>query len=725
MSASISSSVDNKGICTITWDHADSPINKLSEQALKEFEKEFRSAVENKDVKGVVITSAKDDFISGADLAMLKEFPNQPVEEVYKGLMKLHGLLRFMETCKKPVVAAINGIALGGGLELALACHHRVAADHKRVKLGFPEVKLGIFPGLGGTQRTPRLVPLQEALQFLTQGNNVDAAQALKMNFIHKVVPADKLLDEAKAIIENGGSCEQPWDVKGFRLPSGEIHSYKGFETFLGANGLLRKTTYGNYKGPQAILECVYHGLQLEILEGLTLEARKFVHIVRSTSAQNMIRTNFFSMNDANKLKDRPGDYPKSKVEKLGVLGAGLMGSGIAYASASVGIEVVLIDSTQEFADKGKAAIQKIVEKAAAKGKLTPENAQKILDRVTATTDYQKLEGATLLIEAVFENSEIKADVTKKATAVLPANAVIASNTSTIPISLLAQASKNQADFIGIHFFSPVDKMPLVEIIRGKNTSDECVAKALDYVQQIKKTPIVVNDSRGFYTSRCFATYTSEGIAMLAEGVPAAMIENVGRMSGMPMGPLEVADMVGLDVMEKVTEQTKKDLGDKYHDDPTYKIIKKLVIELKRLGQKNGKGFYDYGEKGQKHLWPELAELYPSKKELPSVQDLTDRLLIIQAIETIRCLEERVVLKPADADIGSILGWGFCPFYGGVASYVDTVGTKWLYDRATVLAERHGQRFSPPKLLKELASQNKKLYEHAWKAEKERVPATV
>jgi 3-hydroxyacyl-CoA dehydrogenase / enoyl-CoA hydratase / 3-hydroxybutyryl-CoA epimerase len=721
MTSSISSAIDADGVCTITWDLADSPVNKINANSLKEFEAALKSAVENEKVRGIILASAKEDFIVGADLAMLTGMRDRPVEQVFQEVMQMHQLLRYMETCKKPVVAALTGSAFGGGLEIALACHHRVMADSPKAKLGFPEVKVGIFPGGGGTQRLPRLVKLQEALKFLTEGRNASAQEALKDGMVHVVVPSDKVLAEAKKYIVNGGSAEQPWDQKGFRLPSGEIQSPKGAETFAAGNALLRKTTHGNYPGPAAILECVYHGLQLDIMEGLTFEARKFVHILRSDTARNMIRTMFYSMNDANKLKDRPEGFPKHKVEKVGILGAGLMGSGIAYASASSGIEVVLIDSAQELADKGKAAVQKIVEKQVSKGQLSPEKGKQIVERVDATTNYDKLKGCSLLIEAVFENREVKAEVTKKADAILPDDAVIASNTSTIPITLLGEAAKNQESFIGIHFFSPVDKMPLVEVIRSKKTNDETLAKALDYVQQIKKTPIVVNDSRGFYTSRCFATYTSEGIAMLAEGIPAALIENVGRMAGMPMGPLEVADMVGLDVMEKVTEQTRKDLGGNYHEDPSFAIVKTLVLELKRLGQKNGKGFYDYGEKGQKKLWTGLAERYPESKSLPTVEEMKERLLMIQAIETIRCLEERVVLKPADADIGSVLGWGFCPFYGGVISYVDTIGSKVLYDKASAFAERFGPRFSPPTLLKELAGQNKKFYDHVWQSGKERV----
>jgi len=722
MTSSISSSVDADGICTITWDLPDSPINKINEQNIGEFEAALKKAVEDKGVKGIIIASAKDEFIVGADLAMLKGMRERPVDEVFADVMKFHQLLRYMETCGKPVVTALTGSAFGGGLEIALASHHRIVSDQPKLKLGFPEVKVGILPGAGGTQRFPRLVKLQEALQIMTDGRNFGPEEALKLGAVHAVVPGNEVLAEAKKYIINGGSAEQPWDQKGFRLPSGEVHSPKGAETFSAANALMRKMTHGNYPGPIAIVECVYHGLQLDIMEGCTFEARKFVKVVRSETASNMIRTMFFSMNDANKLKDRPSGYPRHKVGKLGILGAGLMGSGIAYASAASGMDVVLIDSTQELADKGKASVQKIVGKQVAKGRLLPEKAKQIIDRVNATIDYESLQECSLLIEAVFEDRDVKAEVTKRAESVLPSDAVIASNTSTIPITLLGEVVKKQDNFIGIHFFSPVEKMPLVEIIRSKKTSDECLARALDYVQQIRKTPIVVNDSRGFYTSRCFATYTSEGIAMLAEGIPAPMIENIGRMAGMPMGPLEVADMVGLDVMEKVTEQTRKDLGGDCREDPSFAIIKMLVKDLQRLGQKNGKGFYDHGEKGQKKLWEGLKERYPNAESLPAVEEIKDRLLMIQAIETIRCLEERVVLKPADADIGSILGWGFCPFYGGVVSYVDTIGSKVLYEKASAFAERFGPRFAPPKLLKDLASQNRKFYDHAWQAEKERVP---
>ncbi|HEY9773070.1 MAG TPA: 3-hydroxyacyl-CoA dehydrogenase NAD-binding domain-containing protein [Planktothrix sp.] len=714
--SSIKSTIDNDGIAILTWDCPDSSVNKINEQSFADFKAAFKAAVENDKVKGIVITSAKSDFIAGADLAILQKLRDMAPKDVFAKVMEFHELFRFMETCKKPVVAAMVGSALGGGLELALACHYRVAANNPKLRIGLPEVTFGLFPGAGGTQRLPRLVKLQDALLLLTEGRQVSAEDALKYGIVHKVVEPNAVLDEAKAYIKNGGSCEQPWDVKGFRLPSGDIHSPKGFETFMGANGLLSKMTYGNYPAPAAILECVYHGLQLDVWEGCNFEARKFTKICRSDAARNMIRNNFFNMQAANKLKDRPKDVPPHQVKKLGVLGAGLMGSGIAYVSAKVGIEVVLIDSTQELADKGKAAAAKIVEGRVSKGKMEQKVGEELVNRIHATTDYSKLADCSLIVEAVFEDWKVKEEVNKKVDAVIAKDAVIASNTSTLPISKLAEAVRDQQNFIGIHFFSPVDKMQLVEIIRGKKTNDAAVARALDYVAQIKKTPIVVNDSRGFYTSRVFMTYCAEGIQMLMEGISPALIENAGRMAGMPMGPLEVADMVGLDTVQKIVAAAREDLGSEFDGEKMHQLVTKMVKEQQRLGKKNGKGFYDYLDKHQKQLWTGLKDNVDAKPIEADVESVKNRLLIIQALEALRCMEEHVVLHPADADVGSVLGWGFCPFHGGIASYVDTVGNKWLIEQTKQLEKTCGKRFAAPKLLLELDKENKSLYEHKWNA---------
>lgn len=710
MTSAISTVIDKDGIAVLTWNTPDSAVNLLTDKSLSDLDAAVKSAVENDQVKGIVLTSAKSDWVAGADLAMLEVLASLTPEEVYQRMMKVHASLRFMETCKLPVVAAINGTALGGGLEVALACHYRVAANNPKLKLGFPEVTFGLFPGAGGTQRLPRLVKLQDALRLLTEGKQVGPEEAQKLNIVHKVVAPDQLLEEAKAYIRNGGSAEQPWDVKGFRLPSDDIHSARGFETFVGANGLISKMTNCNYPAPIAILECVYHGLQLTIDEGSQLEARKFTKVIRSSVAKNMIRTMFFSMNNAAKLKDRPKHVPQQKVTKLGMVGAGLMGAGITYVSALSEIEVVLIDSTLELAEKGKAACAKLIEKRVARGKTTKEKSEALLNRITVTTDYAMLSDCSLIIEAVYEDPKVKEEVLKKIDAAANQDAVIASNTSSLPISSLAQNVSNQKNFIGIHFFSPVDKMQLVEVIRGKKTSDEAVATALDFIQQIRKTPIVVNDSHGFYTTRVFSTYTNEGVHLLSEGVAPALIENAGRIAGMPMGPLEVADMVGLDTVQRILAAAKTLLGDKFQDQVTLDIITRIVQNEQRLGQKNGKGFYDYNGK-EKRLWKGISTLIGKESVKPELESVQKRLLVIQAIEAIRCLEEGVVLEPADADVGSILGWGFCPFHGGIASYVDTVGTKWLLEEATRLEQTAGPRFAPPELLKQLGKENKRLFD--------------
>ncbi len=715
MKSVISTTIDKDGVAVLTWDMSDSPVNKLNEQSLKDFRTAFQAAVDDATVKGIVIASAKTDFIAGADVEMLQSLLQESPQKIFDALMEVHQLFRFVETCKKPVVAAMSGTTLGGGLELALACHHRVCANDPKIKIGFPEVTLGIFPGAGGTQRFPRLVKLPDALQLLTEGRQIGPAEALNFGIVHKVVAPDSVLSESKDYITSGGSAEQPWDKKGYRLPSGDVHSPQGFETFSAANGLLAKLTYGNYPAPRAILECVYHGLQLDIVEGCTLEVRKFIEIARSDAARNMMRTMFFSLNDANKLKDRPSGVAPQKIAKVGIVGAGLMGSGIAYSSAMAGIKVVLIDSSEELAEKGKAACAKIVSGRVEKGKLSNDKANETLDRIVPTTDYSALSDCSLIVEAVFEDRKVKAEVMAKIDAVIGKGAVLASNTSSLPITSLAQSVSNESNFVGIHFFSPVDKMQLVEVIRGKKTSDEALARALDYVQQIKKTPIVVNDSHGFYTTRVFSTYTAEGIHLLSEGVTPALIENAGRIAGMPMGPLEVADMVGLDTVHKITLAAKADLGNNFQDENLLSLLDEMVQNRQRLGRKNSKGFYDY-EGRQKRLWTELRQLAGGRTKTEDVEMVKRRLIVIQAIEAIRCLEEGVVMHPADADVGSVLGWGFCPFYGGIISFVDTVGSKWLLDQAIALAEHVGPRFAPPELLKEIARKNGKFYQHSWQA---------
>ena len=704
--------VDSDGIATIAWNMTDRSMNVLNEASMAAFGEKVYAAIKDARVKGVIVTSRKNDFLAGADLTMLRKFT-----DARAGMAngeKMMKLFRDIEKCGKPFVAAINGTALGGGYEICLACHHRIAADNPKALIGLPEVLLGLLPGAGGTQRLPRMIGVRAALPLLLEGKKLDPKRALAQGLVDKVVPAGELLAAAKQwlLTEGPQNAVKPWDKKGFKLPDGPVQSPKGYETFIAGNAMMREKTYGNYPAALNIMSCVYEGAQVDIDTGLRIENRYFVNCALGHQAKNMIRSLFFAIGDANKLVRRPKDVPAQSYTKIGVLGAGMMGAGIAHVSAETGLEVVLLDSTLELAEKGKGYSKGLLDKKVSQRRLGEAERDAVLARIKPTTDYVDLAGCELVIEAVFEDRGIKADVTRKAEAVLTSDAIFASNTSTLPISGLAEASRRAANFIGLHFFSPVDKMPLVEVIRGKETSDECLARALDYVKRIRKTPVVVNDSRGFYTSRVFATYVNEGLAMLAEGVSPALIENAGRMAGMPVGPLAVADEVSLELMYKVRQQTRKDLGKAYKAGAGDAISNLMVEKLKRLGKKAGKGFYDYPADGsKKRLWPGLADHFKPAKKQPDVRDVVKRLMYVQSVETARCLEEKVVTDPHDADVGSILGWGFAPFMGGTISQIHTFGVAPFVDECKKLAKAHGERFAPPKLLLDMAKKGEAFYE--------------
>ncbi len=617
---------------------------------------------------------------------------------------------RKVEKSGKPFVAAINGTALGGGFEICLMCHYRVVVDDPKIQIGQPEVKVGLLPGGGGTQRIPRLMGAMGALPLLLEGKSLDPKSALKAGLVHEVVPAAELIKEAKAYILGGGKAVQPWDEKDYKVPGGAPSTPGGTQIFAGANAMVSAKTMGNYPAPKAILSCVYEGLQVPIDAALRIEARYMAELMQNPASRNMIRSLFINMQRAQKLASRPKGAPDTPLQKIAILGAGMMGAGIAYVSAAAGLDVILIDSTDASAQKGKGYSEKLLDGAIAKGRSTPEKKAQLLARITPTTSYDGLAGCDLVIEAVFEDRGIKAEVTKRAAAVLPPRAVFASNTSTLPITGLAEAWRDAPTFIGVHFFSPVDKMQLVEIIRGKATSDATLAVAMDYVKRIKKTPIVVNDSRGFYTSRVFGTYTREGVTMLSEGIAPALIENAGRMTGMPMAPLALSDEVAIDLMYKVGMQTKKDLGDAYRPAASDAIIAKMVNELGRVGKKAGKGFYEYPEGEKKRLWSGLSGLAKPATEQPTVGDLKTRFLYIQALEAARCYEENVVTAPEDADIGAILGWGFAPWSGGPLSLIDTIGAAEFVRQCDILAQQLGPRFSPPKLLRDMAAGGRSFY---------------
>jgi 3-hydroxyacyl-CoA dehydrogenase/enoyl-CoA hydratase/3-hydroxybutyryl-CoA epimerase len=715
---------DADGIALVTWDMPDRSMNVFTVEVMDELNAIVDAVVADTGIKGVVITSGKDSFSGGADLTMFKGLQQQYLGEVardadaamkmlFEGIGRMTGLFRKLETCGKPWVSAINGTCMGGAFEMSLACHGRVAADSEKVKMALPEVKVGLFPGAGGTQRVPRLTDQQQALQMLTSGQNLSPQKAKAMGLIHEIAEPKKLIEAAKAMIKGGLSPVAPWDQKGFKLPGGPIYSVAGANLWPPAIAILRRETHGNYPAAAAILKCVYEGLLVPFDTGLKIEQRYFTEIVRTKEAAAMIRSLFVSLQELNKGARRPEGVPQTKFKKIGVLGAGFMGAGIAYVTAKAGIPVVLLDRDVPSAEKGKAHSDGLISDAIKKGRAKPEDKDKLLSLITPTASYADLDGCDLVIEAVFEVSAVKKAATELAEAVLKSSAIFASNTSTIPITALARNSARPKNFIGIHFFSPVDKMMLVEIILGKKTGDKALARAIDYVRAIKKTPIVVNDTRGFYVNRCVLRYMSEAYKMLIEGVPAAMIENAAKAAGMPVGPLALTDETAIDLAQKIMHQTVRDLGEKAVDHEQMKLIDTMVDKHARFGRKNGKGFYDYPAKpAKKKLWPGLKDLYPQKKPKDvDFEELKQRLLAVIALEAARVMEEKIVTDPREADVGSILAFGFAPYTGGTLSYIDGIGAKEFVATTKRLQKKYGAEFKAPKLLLDMAEKGDSFYQ--------------
>jgi 3-hydroxyacyl-CoA dehydrogenase/enoyl-CoA hydratase/3-hydroxybutyryl-CoA epimerase len=693
------------GVALITLDAPSASVNTVSPAWLDEMTDVFARLEGDETVSGILITSAKAGFMAGADLNYILDHAcGLTAREAFEFSQRATHMHRQIERCGKPVVAAMNGFALGGGYELALACCHRILVDDPKAVVGTPEVNVGLLPGSGGTQRLPRLIGLEPALEVLLEGRSYPPAKALALGLVDTVVPADQLIAAARAWLATAPDPVRPWDRKGYRAPGSDgLLKQSTASIFTLATGRLLARFGRNYPAPISILTCVFEGIQLPIDTALRVESRHFARLLVDPVSRNIIRTTFVNKGRAEKGARRPRNVPQARVKKLGILGAGMMGAGIAYVAAKVGIEVVLLDMSAEAAARGKAYSERILGKAVAAGKSTEEEASALLGRIAPTTDYDALAGVDLVIEAVFEDTAIKAEVTAKAERVIPETAIFASNTSTLPITQLAGAFSRPADFIGLHFFSPVERMGLVEVIKGRATGDEALARALDFVAQIRKTPILVNDSRGFYTSRVFQTFIHEGLELLRDGVAPALIENGAKLAGFPVGPLALLDEVSLELPMKIVRQTEA-------EDPSFRrpgsmaVMETLAEGLGRPGRKGGAGFYDYPADTPKHLWPGLAEHFPPVADQPDVEEVKRRLLYVQALETVRCLDENVLTHPADGDLGAVFGWGFPSWTGGTLSLIETVGVADFVRECDRLAQHHGARFAPTDQLREMAA---------------------
>jgi 3-hydroxyacyl-CoA dehydrogenase / enoyl-CoA hydratase / 3-hydroxybutyryl-CoA epimerase len=690
----INYSIDSSGIATIEWDMQAHEQNTLTDESAAAFGAAVERALADPAVEGVLIASAKKDFVAGADLQ--RWLGAAAAEHVYRQMLDWHRLLRRMETAGKPVAAAMNGTALWGGLELALACHYRVAADDPKAGFGFPEVSVGLLPGGGGTQRAARLIGVEAAASLLTGGKVLRAGEAMKVGLIDAVVAPGQERAAARAWLIEEGHAHQPWDREGFTVPGGLPHA-------------LPPST-APHAASHRILACIHEGSRTDMETALEIEARHFAALAVTDEAKNMVRTLYVAMNEANRLGARPAGEPTGRFSRIGMLGAGMMGSGIAYVAAKAGLQVVLVDVDQKSAERGKDVARKTMAKLVEKGRLSRERMDAVLERIVPTAEFSDLEGCELVVEGVYEDRLVKAEATRKAEAALGPDAILASNTSTLPITGLAAASRRPQNFIGLHFFSPVDRMLLVEIIRGRSTSDATLARAMDFVKLLGKTPVVVGDGRGFYTSRVLRVYLAEAAALLEEGVSADLIENAGLIAGMPIGPLTLIDDVSLELMAKFARQDRADLGAEYRESALDRVALLMAGPLGRPGRKAGKGFFDYLPDGKRHLWSGLATHFPLQAQQPSIDEVVERLLLIQSVETARCMQDGVVTRPQDADVGAVLGWGYPSLRGGPIGWIHTMGVPQFVAACDRLADCSGARFEPPPLLREMAQAGRTFY---------------
>ena len=707
------------GVAIITWDVPGKSMNVLSLDGAQALEALVDDALADAEVKGIVITSGKKDFAAGMDLKVIAGMKEaNGAQGVFDGVMTLHRLLRKIELAGmdpktkkggKPVAAALPGTALGIGLELPLATHRIFVADNPKAKIGLPEIMVGIFPGAGGTTRLVRKLGAMVAAPFLLEGKLSEPKKAKAAGLVDEVV--DDPLASARAWVLEAKEADlvKPWDAKGYKMPGGEPFHPAGFMTFVGASAMVHAKTMGVYPAAKALLSAVYEGAQVPFDQALKIEARWFTNVLMNPSSTAMIRSLFINKEALEKGANRP-EAPDQSVRKVGILGAGMMGAGIAYVSARAGIEVVLIDAAQASADKGKAYSEGLMDKAIGRRKATEDQKAELLARITATTDYAALEGCDLIVEAVFEDPSVKAEVTRKAEAVIPADAIFATNTSTLPISDLAKASARPGQFIGIHFFSPVDKMALVEIIKGRETGPVAVAKALDFVRQIRKTPIVVNDARFFYANRCIIPYINEGIRLVAEGVNPTLVENAAKMMGMPLGPLQLVDETSIDLGVKIAKATRAAMGDAYPDGAVDEVLF-WMADQGRMGRKAAAGFYAYDAAGKREgLWEGLDARFPRAADQPTLEEVQHRLMFAQTLEAVRALEEGVLEDIREGDVGAILGWGYAPWSGGPFGWLDILGAARAVAICDRLAGAHGERFAAPALLREMAAKGDSFY---------------
>ena len=713
---------DADGVAVITWDTVGKSMNVMNQQGFYDLDALIDQALADDAVKGVVITSGKEgSFAGGMDLniiAKMKESAgDNPAKGLMDGLMATHAVLRKIERAGmdpktnkggKPIACAVPGTALGIGFEIPLACHRIFAADNPKAKIGLPEIMVGIFPGMGGTTRLVRKMGAMAASPFLLEGKLSDPKKAKAAGLVDEVVPADELMAAAKAWVLSEPSIVKPWDEKGYKMPGGAPYHPAGFMTYVGASAMINGKTKGVYPAAKALLSAAYEGAMVPFDTAIKIEARWFTHVLMNPSSEAMIRSLFINKEALEKGANRP-DVADETVKKVGVLGAGMMGAGISLVSALAGIEVVLIDRDQDAADKGKSYTADYMDKGIKRKKATEEKKEAVLGMINATTDLNALKGCDLIVEAVFEDVGVKAEMTKKVEAIVGEDCIFATNTSTLPITELAKASKRPEQFIGIHFFSPVDKMLLVEIIKGRETGDRAVAKSLDFVRQIRKTPIVVNDERFFYANRCIIPYINEGIRMVKEGVAPALIENAAKLVGMPLGPLQLTDETSIDLGVKIAKATKAAMGDAYDDAQDEVLF--WMFDEGRLGRKSNSGFYAYDDKGKRQgLWEGLETKYPTADDQPDLIEVQHRLLFAQVLEAVRALEENVLEDIREGDVGAILGWGFAPWSGGPFSWLDILGAPYAAERCDQLAETYGERFATPALLRERADKNATFY---------------